>query len=252
MKTTRTIVALVVCICADAIFSVTTNAQDFPAESFFDVFYEVTIAPPNPSLDPLGITVLNKPSSTEPPVPCADIFVGFSDSPMVPTNQIFTATQGYIQPGIDFPAESFFDVFYELPEPDPEFPPESFFDVFFDIQLPDGTNAVLLGEPDVFAVDSFFDIDFRFELPNGIQTISLHGEPGPGLSFVVVQLDDYFAVDSFFDVFFEIEVDVPDLVDPAAHVLNMRMEGSIIPEPTTMSLITLGAILIARRRNRLA
>jgi hypothetical protein len=239
---------------SDSFFDVFTDAgaaRDFPAESFFDVFFDLS-----DDADTIVQRLDTLPKDT----------AGAIETEIVAMN---LASQGSVD-DLAASSDSFFDVFTEAGAAN-DFPAESFFDVFFDLSddadtivqrldtLPkdtagaieteivalnlasqDSVDGVAKAQADnqTFAVDSFFDVFTELgavnanvlsrasqaslddlELGNLDATVSSRATQSSVDAMASAQASNQkFVVDSFFDVFTDIAAIVSNIAARASQV----------------------------------
>ena len=132
------------------------------------------------------------------------------------------------------------------------YPADSFFDIFFELDIPGGGPAhftpINPSNPDpffdVFVGDSFFDIFYRVEVGpgGGCHELHMHGELQPCLRLHALNVQHPSStVDSFFDVFFELDLVAPD-VDPNQPLVTTTTTGEYLAGPLETQTVTWGAV----------
>jgi len=159
-------------------------------------------------------------------------------------------------PGETFQVDSFFDVFTEIGSGDnDDRDVDSFFDVFTELTFR-GVNT----SPSVFTRPQTVDIELVALNLRGADSVGMELQirVGPSvdsrghLAITTVGLgdEDGFIVDSFFDVWTEVSVDGGRTWATATDPLRMRLTPALAPEPATMTVLGLGALVVLRRRRR--
>ena len=240
------IAAVVVLAIADG----TVRANGF-YDSFFDVFVAETAGPPYPSEPPIQVMVENRTTSSAARIETEIVALSLTSSTSANMPLRMRATDSGGPEGTAGP-DSFFDVFVEV---DPaEFPAESFFDVFVEIDLPGVTaHPSLVSTPAVFPAESFFDVFVEIDLPGlAPNVLATRYSPGPGIILADVRVGNVNLTESFFDVFVDLRTTDGYTLDPDVRVVNVRMVGQYLPEPTTLLLLAVGGgmLLVRRRRQR--
>ena len=217
------------------------------AESFFDVFFDVTVedveAPPYPSDEIVVRGSRDAAGLFDTEIVSMSLSGATGDMPL--RMHASDSGGGPGLAGID----SFFDVFCDG---DPgDFPAESFFDVFVEVDLPPlvAGAARLCGPPAYYPADSFFDVFVTIDIPDlGPTRYHIHGEIplDQGLKFTGVSGGGQVAGDSFFDVFTELSID--GTLDPLKPLVRMTMTAQIVPEPAGLGLIGLMMMTLTRKR----
>lgn len=185
------------------------------------------------------------------------------DSPVFPVRGIpYEMTNGPIfYPPIDIRIDSLSVVSFDpnnlsLPAPGEGWQVDSFFDVFAELSI--------AGSP--FTIDSFFDVTYSIEGGSSgqgtasweIEILSMNLAvpgmpaiiresptlPSLGMHIVTDIGGGQFQIDSFFDVFTELSVDGGQTWIPASAPMHMP----VTPEPTTIALLTIGSLVLVRRK----
>ena len=132
------------------------------------------------------------------------------------------------------------------------YPADSFFDICYELEIPGVGPAhftpINPSNPDpffdVFVGDSFFDIFYRVEVGpgGGCHELHMHGEIQPCLRLQALNVQHPSpTVDSFFDVFFELDLLAPD-VDVNLPLLKITTTGEFISGPLATQTVTWGAV----------
>ncbi|MBN1787476.1 MAG: PEP-CTERM sorting domain-containing protein [Sedimentisphaerales bacterium] len=152
---------------------------------------------------------------------------------------MISKTPGDLPPssGGSLPVDSFFDVFTELSvDGGNSWMADSFFDVFVELSV-DGGGGTFQTEIVSMTLSghSAMPIIIR-ESPQMVSSGMHVVEQIPGTNL--------FHIDSFFDVFTELSVDGGQTWIPAC--APMRLPAT--PEPTTIALLTLGGLILRRKK----
>jgi hypothetical protein len=144
--------------------------------------------------------------------------------------------------------ESFFDVFTELDVND--YPADSFFDLFFETEKPeiDKASPMLAKPPLAIPADSFFDVYCELSVDGGQESLHIHGAIGPGQPLVFTNVNIPTVGDSFFDIFVQIDKSSPLLL--GVPLFTMTVTGTFIPEPGSLLLLLLGGAFASLKRRR--
>ncbi|MBN1489032.1 MAG: hypothetical protein JXA69_03875 [Phycisphaerae bacterium] len=131
-------------------------------------------------------------------------------------------------PGM-YGVDSFFDVFFQPTAGVPDFPAESFFDVVYEITPPDGMGRFSMPPSHVVFAESFFDVFFDVDLGDGrIEHHQGHAqiESLQPLQFEVVSLNEPFPGESYLVVSISLVAFGP--VDPAMPLFRITTDGETI------------------------
>lgn len=235
------------CLTCGSILALAWGLASPALGSFFDVIGSgLTAGPPYPSTPPILVRVTD---DNDPPrtAHIEDILFTFAipEIPDFPGDAIVRDSGG----GEGSPGTTLSTEYYQLSsEPPLTIHIESFFDIF----APDGLTAVVMPGPATYA-DSFFDVFFDVQFSDGwMMKHHLHGEIplGQDLMFTSVGGVMVDARPGRTIVSYDASGSSHGRPDALLPLMTVELTGSYVPEPSTLMLAALSALVILRRGRR--